>query len=313
MIKIFKNINWTELSGLFVGAFIALFLVAVSFVVFYKLESEGIFREQYYLLAEVEQGQGLRIGTKVQINGVNVGSVERMELAGNGKVRMALAIGKEYQPWVTDSARAYAVRDQNLLSERVINIDISRKGDRVLRNNEYISAGSAQDIEAVLKAANELLARIDKLVVTADTLLGMIVDTNTTVGMLLGSRVLFDRVDTLVQNLGTLAGGAQGVMDTVQNALPQVTAFVGKTAGAVEHIFTQVDGTLGDLGGTIRNINELIDSTQGLVGSVKPLLNDVSGTLGKAGELVDGVGGIWPIKNHIAKKDTVPLMTEETW
>jgi phage-related protein len=102
-------------------------------------------------------------------------------------------------------------------------------------------------------------------------------------------------------------------MDTVQNALPKVTDFMGKTSGTVENIFTQVNTALGDLGGTIRNVNGLIDSTQSLVGAVKPLLSDVSGTLGKAGELVDGVGGIWPIKNHIDKKDTIPLMTEATW
>jgi ABC-type transporter Mla subunit MlaD len=120
-------------------------------------------------------------------------------------------------------------------------------------------------------------------------------------------------VDTLVQNLGNLTQGAQGVMDTVQNALPAVTSFLGKTSGTMEDLFVQVNGAISDLGGTIRNVNGLIDSTQGLVGSVKPLLGELSGTMGKADELVSGVGGIWPIKNHIDKKDTIPLMTEAVW
>ena len=39
-------------------------------------------------------------------------------------VRMEFTIRSEYKNWITDSAMAFAIRDQNVISARVINIDV---------------------------------------------------------------------------------------------------------------------------------------------------------------------------------------------
>ena len=44
---------------------------------------------------------------------------------------MEFSIEKKYQNLITDSAKAYAIRDQNLISARVINIDIKKNKGHV--------------------------------------------------------------------------------------------------------------------------------------------------------------------------------------
>ncbi|MCL2282444.1 MAG: MlaD family protein [Fibromonadales bacterium] len=330
MFKVLRNINWSELSGLLVGAALAITICVATIVLVLKLEEEGVlWKDEYTLYSNFVSGQGLSKGTKVQINGVNVGSVNNISLDNEGSVsfvKLELIIDTQYKKWVTDKSVVYATRDQNIISERVLNIDISQKGSRILENNEYLAAGTAQDIETVLKTANELIASINQLVIAADTLLGMIKDTNTTVGMLLGSRILYNNLDfasvelnKLLSSAGGLMVDVDGMFKIVNSAMPKAMAFADTLSSSVMGLMGGLDDLTGrasilmnSLDTTMRNVGGMVNDMNSMVGSVGNIITDGSQTLNKADDLVGGVSKFWFIRGKIPKKDTIPLL-EEAW
>ena len=184
-----------EISGLLVGIFFTVAVMVFAIVLYAKLFSTGMIGvEEYRLHSNFEKAFGLRPGTRVQISGVDVGQIGEMEIEGEG-VKMEFIIRKQYQNLITDSAQVFAMRDQNMISARIINIDIRRGKGRVLQDGDYLPPGQAQDIETVLETANELLGRVNELIDVADTLLGMAMDTGTTIGALFGSRLLYDNLN----------------------------------------------------------------------------------------------------------------------
>ena len=190
-----------EISGLLVGVFFTVSVMVFAIVLYAKLFDEGIIGvEEYHLHSRFNKAFGLHAGTKVQISGVDVGQIDSMEVEGNGVV-MHFKIRKQYQNLITDSAEVFAIRDQNLISARVVNIDIRRSKGRVLQDGDFLKPGDAQDIETVIETANELLGRVNTLINAADTLVGMALDTGTTIGALFGSRLLYDNLNRQLNRL----------------------------------------------------------------------------------------------------------------
>ena len=80
-----KQINWMELSGLLVGVFFTVAVTIFGIVLYTKLFASGMIGvEEYSLHSTFEKALGLRPGTRVQINGVDVGQISDMEIEGDG-------------------------------------------------------------------------------------------------------------------------------------------------------------------------------------------------------------------------------------
>jgi phospholipid/cholesterol/gamma-HCH transport system substrate-binding protein len=327
MFKLLRYIDWSELSGLLVGAVIAIVLCVSIFILVSKLQQDGILgKKEYNLYCDLVSGQGLRKGTNVQINGVDIGNVEEISLTESGFVRLKLTLDVKYKRWITNKSIVYATRDQNIISERVVNIDISQNGDRILEDEDYLLAGTAQDIETVLKTANELIDRIGKLVIAADTLLKMVVDTNTSIGMLLGSRTLYNNIDYAVIKLNRLLSGMDGVMagadgmfKTINNGMPKATAFadtlsvgVMELMGKLDNLTGRASNLLNSLDTTMHNVGDIANGLSTIMGTADNIIMDGSQTLNRADDFVGGISKFWFLRNKIPKKDSIPLL-EEAW
>ena len=223
------------MSGLLVGVISTVAIMIFSLVLYHYLydKTNGIIKEEYKLYSTFEKALGLKKGTNVQISGVDVGRVTNVSIkqdatgAISDSALMEFTIEKKYQKLITDSAKAFAIRDQNLISARVINIDIKKNKGHVLEDNGTLSAGKAQDIETVIETANELLGRVNRLVDAADELVAMALDTGTTMGALFGSRALYDNLNRQLYRLDEITYLGKNVLkktsfllDTMKTDVP---------------------------------------------------------------------------------------------
>ncbi|GBU23631.1 hypothetical protein R83H12_00247 [Fibrobacteria bacterium R8-3-H12] len=327
MFKLLRYVDWSELSGLLVGAVLAAVVCVSVFILVAKLQQSGVIgKKEYNLYCDLVSGQGLRKGTNVQINGVNIGSIEDISLTESGFVRLKLILDVKYKRWITNKSVVFATRDQNIISERVVNIDISQVGDKILTDEDFLIAGTAQDIETVLKTANELIDRIGKLVVAADTLLKMVVDTNTSVGALLGSRTVYDRLDYATVKLNSLLGDVGGIMlraddvfKTINHGIPKISIFAdtittGFTGlvGNLNNLTYRASIILNSLDTTLHSVNNVVESLNTVMGTTSNIITDGSQTINRADDFMGGLSKSWFLRSNIPKKDSIPLL-EDRW
>ena len=332
--KPLKRINWMEISGLLVGVFFTMAVMVFAIVLYAKLFSSGMIGvEEYRLHSTFEKAFGLRPGTRVQISGVDVGQIGDMEIESKG-VKMEFIIRKQYQNWITDSALVCAMRDQNMISARIINIDVRRGKGRVLQDGEFLPPGQAQDIETVLETANELLGRVNELIDAADTLVSMAMDTGTTIGALFGSRLLYDNLNRQLTRLDdiTFAGKkalfrATDLLDTIHYQVPILLGKVDNIAEDVSGVISelkpvpqQVDHMIHDINGLMGKMDNTFNSVDGLLHEVGLVTNGLSDfmesteqTLQNADDLMAGISNMWIVKRSLPNKDSVPFMVETLW
>ena len=332
--KSLNKVNWMELSGLLVGVFFTLAVVIFALVFYTKLFTSGMIGvEEYKLHSTFEKAMGLRPGTRVQISGVDVGQISEMKIQSDG-VFMEFTIRKEFQNWITDSAEVFAIRDQNLISARVINIDVRRGKGRVLQEGEFLPAGKAQDIETVLETTNELLGRVNELIDAADTLVGMAMDTGTTIGALFGSRILYDNLNRQLNRLDdiTLAGKntlvkTSRLLDTLSENVPpmvnkidNMTTDLSGIVNDIKPIPGKVDDLMGSVSGLVKSMDTTMGRVDGMVSKLGLMTSNISdfmetteGTLQNADDLMEGISNIWIVRRNMPSKDSVPFMVETLW
>lgn len=323
-----------EISGLLVGVFFTVSVMVFAIVLYAKLFDEGIIGvEEYHLHSRFNKAFGLHAGTKVQISGVDVGQIDSMEVEGNGVV-MHFKIRKQYQDLITDSAEVFAIRDQNLISARVVNIDIRRSKGRVLQDGDFLKPGDAQDIETVIETANELLGRVNTLINAADTLVGMALDTGTTIGALFGSRLLYDnlnrqlnRLDDITYSGKKVLNQASGLFDTIQVQVPVLLGKVDNIADNVsgmmnelqpmpqklDNLLGNVDGMMGKVDNTFNRVDGLLNEVSLVTAGLSDFMEATEQTLQNADDLMAGISNMWIVKRSLPSKDSVPFMVETLW
>jgi len=318
--KIVKQINWTELSGLLVGVFFAVAVIVFGITFYTKLSTSGMIGvEEYKLYSNFEKALGLHTGTKIQISGVDVGRISDMYIQESG-VRMEFTIRSEYKNWITDSAMVFAIRDQNVISARVINIEVKKGKGRILNDGDYLPAGKAQDLETVLETTNELLLRVNVLIDAADTLVEMAMDTGTTLGALLGSRLLYDNLNQQLTRLDQMTYAGTKIINLLQLRMPSLFNRLDTIAGGVTVLITDMKDVPQKLDRTFTSLDTVLFRMDGLVGdlgnvtvSLDQFIGNGEQTLQSAEDLIAGISNMWIIRRSIPKKDTVPFVVETLW
>ncbi|MBO4829505.1 MAG: MCE family protein [Fibrobacter sp.] len=330
-----KQINWMEMSGLLVGVISTVAIMIFSLVLYHYLydKTNGIIKDEYKLYSTFEKALGLKKGTNVQISGVDVGRVTNVSIkqdatgAISDSALMEFTIEKKYQKLITDSAKAFAIRDQNLISARVINIDIKKNKGRVLEDRDTLSAGKAQDIETVIETANELLGRVNRLVDAADELVTMALDTGTTMGALFGSRALYDNLNRQLYRLDEITYLGKNVLkktsfllDTMKTDVPtlisranEVTNNVGNLLEDFKPLPGQVTSLLNSMDSTVGRVDNLVTDFGTVTTGLQDFMNTTENTLQSADDLINGMSKMWLFRSNIPKHDSVPFVVETLW
>ena len=324
-----KQINWMEMSGLLVGVVSTVAVMIFSLVLYHYLNDNGVIKvKEYTLHSKFEKALGLRPGTRVQISGVDVGQIKNMKINSDGMgVLMEFAIRQEFQPLITDSASVYAIRDQNMISARVINIDIRNGKGNILQDGDTLTAGKAQDIETVLETANELLGRVNHLIDAADTLIAMALDTGTTMGALFGSRALYDNLNRQLFRLDEITFIGKNVLkktsfllDTMKTDVPRLISRANEVKDNVSNLLEdfkplpgQVTSLLNSMDSTVGRVDNLMTDFGTVTTGLQDFMNTTESTLQSADDLMNGMSKMWLLKGNIPKHDSVPFVVETLW
>lgn len=312
------KIQFQRHRNLLTGFFVASALVTFAVSVIVLFQKKGVFELQYTLSAVFENGIGLRQGADVLFNGVKIGRVESVNLLGkggseaaSGKVVLNMTIDRKFQNFITRRSVAFALRDKNLVSDRVVNIETLGPGGDVLQGGDTVSVSDSRDIETVLSGLTKLMGKMDLLINSIDDIVAMSKDPHTTVGAMLGSRELYDRllagvnqVDTAVGQGRLVLGKVQLLADTIHTAMggflqraDTTSARLARTADQAEQLSVHANVIAGQSETILRRMDQIM--LQG------------SGKMEQAGDLMDAVGQLWFIRGKLAKTTEYPLLMND--
>lgn len=163
---------------------------------------QGWFESKTHLVTIFENADGIHQGTLVQMAGLRAGSVEKVELLGNKKVRVDFHVLGKFKDRVREDSRVQLVRPF-IIGERVLDVSVGAdiaagiSDHQEIVSEESIDLMNAMGGKSLSATLQKLTGVFDNLQVLAEAFLdkertGTIIRT-------------FDRIDPLINNLNKMS------------------------------------------------------------------------------------------------------------
>jgi len=103
------------------GLFVTCGLILLVLGLFYVGKQKNLFEAGFQLNAVFKNVSGLKTGNNVRFGGINIGTVERIELITDTSVKVTMTIKKDIQQFIHQNAIA-GIGSEGLMGDRVVTI-----------------------------------------------------------------------------------------------------------------------------------------------------------------------------------------------
>jgi phospholipid/cholesterol/gamma-HCH transport system substrate-binding protein len=283
-----KQLTWTELR---VGLFVLAGAVLLAVVIFYVTGGQG-FGPKYGLRTFLPEVDGLTIGAPVRVDGVEVGNVERIQIAAtkpgeptskDRAIEVDMRVQKTFQDYIRGDSSAGLITE-GLLGNRYVDIDRGYVG-RVLQNNDEIPGREERALKEVVERSADLMDSLSSITKQASSVLTDVRNGRGSLGKFMVDPTAYNHLNSTLENLDHMMADVQAGKGTLGKLVTQDEMYnrVNSVAGRVDNILEAVQNQQGTLGKLVYDTG-IHESAKRLIDNSNALFADVragKGTLGK--------------------------------
>lgn len=257
----------TKLENLRLGIFVVLGITLLLFAAYLIGNRQNMFTKTFEVSAVFKNATGLQNGNNVRFSGINVGTVNSIEMINDTTIRVRMIIEDEMRNHIKKDAIA-SIGTNGLVGSMIINI-IPGKG-----TSSLISAGDelqssnkigTQDMMSTLNVTNENAALLtaDLLKITQALNQG-----KGTLGKLLNDTIMSNDLQKTILNLKNVSNSASVTIIEL-NKMAKKLNFEESTAGVL------LSDTI--TGGKMKNVIEHLETTAIEIEKMSQNLNSIIG------------------------------------
>jgi phospholipid/cholesterol/gamma-HCH transport system substrate-binding protein len=207
-----QSINKIKL-GIFVAIGIALFLAGI----YYIGETKKLFSTTFRISAMFKDVNGLQVGNNVRFAGINVGTIEAIEIITDSTVKVDMILDVKTQQFIKKDAKAIIGSD-GLMGNKIMNVSPGTTAFTMVENNDMIGTTipiSLDDMLLKLKNTTDNAALItDDLA----AIMGNIRSGKGTIGKLFMDTVFAENLDKTIVNVKQGTKGFKQNMDAAKSS-----------------------------------------------------------------------------------------------
>jgi phospholipid/cholesterol/gamma-HCH transport system substrate-binding protein len=137
--------NWK--LGMFVIVGLLLFVLTIYFVG----KQQNMFGNIFHVKSQFKTVSGLKVGNNVRFSGINVGTINEIELINDSTVVVDLVIEKEVQKYIKTDAMA-SIGSDGLMGDKVMTISPGSSSNQIIKDNAFIASKSPVEMEDLMKS-----------------------------------------------------------------------------------------------------------------------------------------------------------------
>jgi phospholipid/cholesterol/gamma-HCH transport system substrate-binding protein len=239
---------------------------------------------------ELETADGVHPGTAVQIAGMHVGSVTKVDLQGNDKVFVEFEVLEKFRSKIRQDSHVIMFRPF-ILSDKVFEISVGSESSTELEAHAAIPMQASMDIMDFLsgKKMGSVLGSFDKLADSLRIVGESFADPRRTKALV----KMLDRLAPLVENLSVASGdivkitSAATKQKRVEVLLDNLTKFTVELAEVLPAFSNEAPNVGQQLGQIVNNLNVLTNEMQKLTPAIAVIAPELPRTSRRAVEALD--------------------------
>ena len=135
--------GFTWKLGMFVVIGLVLFIAAIYVVG----KQKNFFGSTFRVRTQFKNVSGLKVGNNVRFSGINVGTVDDIQLITDTSVAVSFVIKEDVQPFIKSDATA-TIGSDGLMGVRVLTINAGSNGAAGIKDKGFIKSKSSVEMEA---------------------------------------------------------------------------------------------------------------------------------------------------------------------
>ena len=261
------------------GVFVTIGLLIFAAAVYYIGNKQNLFGQTFTISAVFQNVSGLQPGNNVRYAGINVGTVDRLVIVSDSKVRVEMVLVEEVRKFIRKDAVA-SIGSDGLVGNMLVNISPGAGAQPLVDDNDEIVSFSrikTDDIFNALSSTNENLGllTVDLLRITESINRG-----EGTVATLLNDTTLAFNLKTSIKNINTATYQMNRITRGLEEMVGQINEGQGLAgtllkdtifAQGLQQVMTDLQATgteLSTLSSSLRTSLEGIDQSDGLINTL---------------------------------------------
>lgn len=241
--------------GLFIIGGLALFVLAIFIIG----KQQNLFNPVFKLTTNFQNVSGLQVGNNVRFTGINVGTVDKIEIINDSTVRVDMLIKKSIQQFIKADCQV-AIGSEGLIGDRLIVITYGSPNAPIAEDGQQLSSKEPVETDAIIASLQKSTVSVE---VVTKQLAEVMTDINSgkgTLGRLIQDSTIAENIN---QTIANFKKSSEGLDETIKLTKENVFAFMEslqKTAAKTEvasnqlgEIMTAINSGEGTLGMLIRD------------------------------------------------------------
>jgi len=278
-----------SLAQMKVGILAIVALACITIIVFLLTGNASWFKKQIPLHVYTSDAAGLNAGSPVRINGIQAGSVKKVELSGDTNpqriIRVDFVVDEEMRKQIPSDSIASISSDNLLGSTKFLQINKGTRSD-FIQPNATVKSADTRQFDALIQQGYNVLDSLQVILGKVQDIVGQVEVGKGTIGKLLVDETLYtslqatvNQVQLLTTNLNSKHGtighlinddALYGQVQSVVNKIDQLTADLQQGKGTAGMLLKDPK-IANDLDHSLEQVNTMlakVNSGQGTIGQL---------------------------------------------
>lgn len=261
-----QNINKKIILSIFIVVGFALFIIAIFFIG----SKQNLFTPTFTLQSVFETVSGLKEGSSVRFNGIEVGQVDNIEITGVDKVMIRMTIQSSVRGFIKKDSKATVI-SEGLVGNKIVELTPGSINVESVSDGDVIRALRPIDTEDILKSLKESGDYASKITKDLSEIVEKVNKGEGTLGQLVYNDQLYRTIDSTMRGFSGYTGQINQVFSKITN-----------TVDAVSTDIDQLTKTVKDITGDIAEVTRKMNSSESIVGTLltdTAFANDMKGLI----------------------------------
>lgn len=133
------------------GLFVTAGLVIIISTIYFIGKQKNLFGSTFHLKSQFTTVSGLKVGNNIRFSGINIGTVDEIDLVTDTSVMVSLLIRKEVKQFIKTDSKA-SIGSDGLMGDKVLTISSGSSVGKIVNDNDLISSKNAIEVEDIMKS-----------------------------------------------------------------------------------------------------------------------------------------------------------------
>jgi phospholipid/cholesterol/gamma-HCH transport system substrate-binding protein len=238
------------------GFFIIVGLIFFIVAIFYVGSKSNLFTPTFKIKSTFSSVSGLLEGNSVRFAGINVGTVQNIEIVATDKVVVTMVIESDVKKFIKKDSEV-SIGSEGLVGNKIVTISPGTAGAKSVENDDELKSVQPVELSDIFNSLNESTKNAQRISSDLADIIAKVNGGEGTLGQLVNNDKLYRTVDS------TITGFAQSTQQ-VNNVLRKVASSVDTISGDI----TRLTGKIRSITSDIADITQKMNSSQSIVGTL---------------------------------------------